>query len=523
MLRGLLIVWMVWGWLAGGAAAHGMRHAGAAEVRAVLQSTGAFSSPAGLLTADRPPSPSLAAANLTNDGVRSFVYDPENRLTSVFVPGAWRSDFGDDGLGRRRTETDFTWQGGWTQINQTRYLYDGLQIIQERDSNSVPRITYTRGLDFSGTLAGAGGIGGLLAMSQPSTNGWQHYHYHTDGSGNVTALFDGQATMQARYLYGPFGRLVAQWGPMAAVNSMQFSSMPTHAASGVSLYPFRAYAPGFQRWLTRDPIGEAGGLNVYDFVGNRPVGLVDPLGHNFFTRFADALVSPIASLMSGYAQFNGVVGLQNQLSASTDCVNPQDFQLQNPNYNGGPITAGNPQAVASAANIAAGATGLYLDAVQLIATGGIASQELALEEFGGTALAEGGETLGLEDTGAAFMESAAESGANAYGAIGSTGSLGEQWLAENLGGESQVYFGTTQGGRYVDQLAAGVANESKVGYQSLTPSIQRQISKDAELLNGGSVQSVNWHFFQSPVTGLGGPSQPLRNALQQNGITVIIH
>jgi hypothetical protein len=116
---------------------------------------------------------------------------------------------------------------------------------------------------------------------------------------------------------------------------------------------------------------------------------------------------------------------------------------------------------------------------------------------------------------------AAEGGA--FNAIGSTGKVGEQWLAQNLGGESQVFFNTSQGARYVDQFASGIANESKVGYQSLTPSIQLQISKDAELLNAGRVQGVDWHFFQSPVTGLGGPSQPLFNALQQNGINVIIH
>ena len=116
---------------------------------------------------------------------------------------------------------------------------------------------------------------------------------------------------------------------------------------------------------------------------------------------------------------------------------------------------------------------------------------------------------------------AADSGA--FSAIGSTGKVGEQWLAQNLGGESQVFFNTSQGARYVDQFAGGIANESKVGYQSLTPSIQLQISKDAELLNAGRVQGVDWHFFQSPVTGLGGPSQPLFNALQQNGINVIIH
>jgi len=96
-------------------------------------------------------------------------------------------------------------------------------------------------------------------------------------------------------------------------------------------------------------------------------------------------------------------------------------------------------------------------------------------------------------------------------------------LAQNIGGESQVYFNTSQGARYIDQLADDIAYESKVGYQSLTPDISLQIAKDAELINTGAIQGSEWHFFTSPVTGVGGPSQPLLNALQQNGIGVVIH
>ncbi|WP_206957401.1 DUF6862 domain-containing protein [Trinickia acidisoli] len=109
-----------------------------------------------------------------------------------------------------------------------------------------------------------------------------------------------------------------------------------------------------------------------------------------------------------------------------------------------------------------------------------------------------------------------------YSGIGATGQVGEQYL-QSLGGQSQVYFSTSLGGRYVDQLVDGVANESKVGYTSLTSSVQTQIAKDAELMNSGAVNGVNWHFFTSPVTGLGGPSQPLLNTLQGSGIGVIIH
>ena len=134
------------------------------------------------------------------------------------------------------------------------------------------------------------------------------------------------------------------------------------------------------------------------------------------------------------------------------------------------------------------------------------------------------QTIGLDGAAAAAnASSAAKSASQAASAIGSTGQIGEDWLAQNLGGQSQVYFDTTQGGRYVDQLANGVAYESKVGYASLTPRLQLQIEKDAELLNSGRVAGYEWHFFQSPVTGRLGPSQPLLNELQRNGINVILH
>jgi RHS repeat-associated protein len=62
---------------------------------------------------------------------------------------------------------------------------------------------------------------------------------------------------------------------------MGFSSMPqTH---GVVFYPLRPFVPGGPtRWLTRDPIGERGGLNLYGFVGNNPMSFVDPYGLDSF-------------------------------------------------------------------------------------------------------------------------------------------------------------------------------------------------------------------------------------------------
>lgn len=59
---------------------------------------------------------------------------------------------------------------------------------------------------------------------------------------------------------------------------MQFSTKPYDEKTGLSYYGYRFYVPALGRWLTRDPLGEDGGINVYGFVGNDPVNTVDPDG-----------------------------------------------------------------------------------------------------------------------------------------------------------------------------------------------------------------------------------------------------
>ena len=110
----------------------------------------------------------------------------------------------------------------------------------------------------------------------------------------------------------------------------------------------------------------------------------------------------------------------------------------------------------------------------------------------------------------------------AWVGIGATGKIGEAFLRQ-LGGLSQQGFKTSLGWRYIDQLVSGIAHESKVGAAFLTKVIEKQILKDMELLATGRIQGSVWHFFVSPVTGLGGPSQALISALNAAGITFVIH
>ena len=178
---------------------------------------------------------------------------------------------------------------------ETRYIYDGMLVLQERDGNNVPRVTYTRGTDLSGSMQGAGGIGGLLARTDntrlvggvPGT----HAYYHADGNGNVTALTDEKNLLVAQYGYDPYGNLLSKSGALADANTYRFSSKEIDANLGLYYYGYRFYIPNLQRWLNCDPVFENGfqrvvgprrGVsrlaNLYDFVGNNPLARVDPFG-----------------------------------------------------------------------------------------------------------------------------------------------------------------------------------------------------------------------------------------------------
>ncbi len=215
-----------------------------------------------------------ANGNLTNDGLRSFRYDDENQLTNVTVAGQWKSEYAYDGLNRRRIVRAYSWNGSWNLTNEVHYVYDGKLAVQERDTNNNIIATYDRGLDLSGSLAGAGGIGGLLARTDIKGT----VYYRNDAMGNVTMLVDRYQTLEARYLYDPYGNLIGKWGGYADVNHYRFSSKEWDANAGLYYFGQRFYDPNLQRWISRDPAGEFGGMDLYGYVGNSPANIYDPMG-----------------------------------------------------------------------------------------------------------------------------------------------------------------------------------------------------------------------------------------------------
>jgi RHS repeat-associated protein len=90
------------------------------------------------------------------------------------------------------------------------------------------------------------------------------------------ALLDSNQQPAVSYRYDAFGVLKSKTGGLD--QPFQFSTKRYDESTGLSYYGYRFYNPAIGRWLTRDPLGEAGGVNLYGFVQNSPVNFIDPWG-----------------------------------------------------------------------------------------------------------------------------------------------------------------------------------------------------------------------------------------------------
>ena len=167
--------------------------------------------------------------------------------------------------------------GEWGLLRTHTFFYDGWNLALEtvaHTNGTVDRIEYVWGLDLSGTLQGAGGVGGLLAVKI----GGQIYIPFYDNNGNIAGYVDTLGNIRAHYEYSPFGETVAQTGDLADTFPHRFSTKYYDAETRSYYYGYRHYAPKLGCWLSKDPIGEKGGVNLYGFAGNDPVNRWDSLG-----------------------------------------------------------------------------------------------------------------------------------------------------------------------------------------------------------------------------------------------------
>ncbi len=137
------------------------------------------------------------------------------------------------------------------------YVYSGDDVIQEPQGGSVLAAMLT-GLGIDERYVRAGEL--VL----------------TDLLGSTVALSNG-ATIQTSYAYDPYG--VTTSAGAATYNTYQFTGRENDGTTdGLMYYRARYYNPAWGRFVSEDPIGIAGGVNLYGYVGGRPTTARDPTG-----------------------------------------------------------------------------------------------------------------------------------------------------------------------------------------------------------------------------------------------------
>ena len=224
-----------------------------------------------------------ADGNLTNDGRWTYTWDGENRLiqmtasTSVGPQQLIKFEYDPQGRRIHKQVWNNTGGSGNPAVDQ-RFLYDGWNLVATLTPNLRLNLLICGARDLSGSMQGAGGVGGLLEVSYHGTATTNCFPAF-DGNGNVVALVNAaDGTIVANYDYGPFGEPIRITGVMAKNNPFRFSTKYHDEESDLLYYGYRYYKPSTGTWPNRDPIGEKGGLNLYNFVDSDPIRKVDKLG-----------------------------------------------------------------------------------------------------------------------------------------------------------------------------------------------------------------------------------------------------
>jgi len=110
------------------------------------------------------------------------------------------------------------------------------------------------------------------------------YYALADANKNITDYVDASGNIQGHYEYSPFGKITQSSGTMVSDFDYRFSSEVLDQETGLSYYNYRYYSGELGRWLSRDPVEERGGVNLYAIISNNIIVEWDRYGLSFMTQ-----------------------------------------------------------------------------------------------------------------------------------------------------------------------------------------------------------------------------------------------
>ncbi len=245
-------------------------------------------------------------------GTTTYTWDASDRLAQAVVAtgsGTTTVTFTYDALGRRIAKTVVTTPTSGPIVTTTNaYVYDGEDILWEEvttDAGGAPVTTTTRYVH-----------GPRVDEPLLIETGGQVLAVHADGLGSVTGLTDASQTLVEARTYTAFGQM--QWTGSWPGLAYAYTGREWEPELGLYYHRARYYDPGAGRFLSRDPIGFAGGdSNVYAYVLNDPVNHSDPTG---LYRYADDKVGRVTNpRMDGFLRcLDRCTGKEQVITSTTD-------------------------------------------------------------------------------------------------------------------------------------------------------------------------------------------------------------